>query len=154
MTKITDAQRALLQAAIDNPDATLDAARAKIAKALIKAGLAISVPLAEGGSRLMVTEAGRAALGLEPAAQPSRDEPPPPAATAAVTPKGKLGVMAQLLRRPEGATVEAMSAATGWQHHSVRGAMAGALKKKLGLSIATEKTEGGRVYRIVAGEAK
>ena len=54
-----------------------------------------------------------------------------------------------LLRRAEGARIDEMMEATGWQQHSVRGAMAGALKKKLGLSIASEKTEAGRVYRIV-----
>lgn len=64
------------------------------------------------------------------------------------TPRGKLGAVVELLRRPEGATVEALSAATGWQVHSVRGAMSGALKKKLGLTIVSEKTEAGRIYRI------
>ena len=49
----------------------------------------------------------------------------------------------------EGATIDEMVAATGWQSHTVRGAMAGALKKRLGLSIASDKVEGrGRVYRI------
>ncbi len=46
-----------------------------------------------------------------------------------------------------------MTAATGWQAHSVRGAMSGALKKKLGLIIASEKTEAGRVYRIEGDKA-
>jgi hypothetical protein len=41
-----------------------------------------------------------------------------------------------------------MVAATGWQSHTVRGAMAGALKKRLGLTITSEKEERGRVYRI------
>jgi hypothetical protein len=49
----------------------------------------------------------------------------------------------------KGATIDEMVAATGWQSHTVRGAMAGALKKRLGLTIASEKEEGGRVYRIV-----
>jgi hypothetical protein len=44
-----------------------------------------------------------------------------------------------------------MMAATGWQAHSVRGAIAGAIKKKLKLDVASEKAEGGRVYRIVEG---
>ena len=43
-----------------------------------------------------------------------------------------------------------MMAATGWQAHSVRGAISGAIKKKLGLDVRSEKTEGGRVYRIAA----
>ena len=54
-----------------------------------------------------------------------------------------------MLRRPEGATVDQIMAATGWQRHTVRGAFAGAIKKKLGLAIASEKVEGGaRVYRV------
>lgn len=52
-------------------------------------------------------------------------------------------------KRPEGATIEQIVEATGWQSHTVRGAMAGALKKRLGLAITTEKVEGrGRVYRL------
>ena len=54
-----------------------------------------------------------------------------------------------MLRAPEGATIEEIVAATGWQPHTVRGALAGALKKKLGLEVTSEKVEGrGRVYRI------
>jgi len=53
-----------------------------------------------------------------------------------------------LLRRPKGATIDEMAVATGWQHHSVRGVISGALKKRLGLTIASNKEERGRVYRI------
>jgi len=54
-----------------------------------------------------------------------------------------------LLRRPDGATIAELTDATGWQAHSVRGAMSGALKKKLKLTIDSAKVEGrGRVYRI------
>ncbi|MFZ5657186.1 MAG: DUF3489 domain-containing protein [Pseudomonadota bacterium] len=54
-----------------------------------------------------------------------------------------------MLRRPEGATVRQIVEATGWQPHTVRGTMAGALKKKLGLTIVSEKVPGGeRVYRL------
>ena len=54
-----------------------------------------------------------------------------------------------MLRSAGGATVEEIAAATGWQRHTVRGAIAGALKKKLGLDVISEKFEGrGRVYRI------
>lgn len=55
-----------------------------------------------------------------------------------------------MLRRPEGATIHQIREATGWQAHTVRGTLAGALKKKLGLAIVSEKPKGGeRVYRIV-----
>ncbi len=54
-----------------------------------------------------------------------------------------------MLKRPEGATIAQICAATGWQQHTVRGTFAGAFKKKLGLTITSEKPEGGvRVYRI------
>ena len=58
-----------------------------------------------------------------------------------------------LLRRPEGATVEEVRAATGWQPHTVRGVFSGALKKKLGLAIVAAKEERGRVYRIAGAGA-
>jgi hypothetical protein len=55
----------------------------------------------------------------------------------------------ELLRRPEGATIAQLMKATGWQPHTVRGALAGALKKRLGLEIKSEKPEdGARIYRI------
>jgi hypothetical protein len=58
-----------------------------------------------------------------------------------------------MLRRPEGATVEEVRAATGWQPHTVRGIFAGALKKKLGLAVVAAKEERGRVYRITQASA-
>jgi predicted transcriptional regulator len=59
--------------------------------------------------------------------------------------------MIEMLRSKNGATVDEIAEATGWLKHTVRGAMAGALKKKLGLEIASEKVEGrGRIYRINA----
>jgi hypothetical protein len=55
-----------------------------------------------------------------------------------------------MLEAPGGATVAEIAAALDWQPHTVRGAIAGALKKKLGLTVTTEKVEGrGGVYRIV-----
>lgn len=54
-----------------------------------------------------------------------------------------------MLRRPEGATIAQVCEATNWQAHTVRGTFAGAFKKKLGLTITSDKAEGGaRVYRI------
>ncbi|MDZ4139055.1 MAG: DUF3489 domain-containing protein, partial [Erythrobacter sp.] len=62
----------------------------------------------------------------------------------------KQATLIAMLRAPDGATIEKIMAATGWQSHTVRGAMAGALKKKLGLEVTSEKVEGrGRVYRIL-----
>ncbi len=57
-----------------------------------------------------------------------------------------------LLRRPSGATITTIMTSTGWQPHSVRGFFAGVVRKKLALKLESEKTDGGRVYRIVAGK--
>jgi len=53
-----------------------------------------------------------------------------------------------LLERAEGATITEMVKATGWLPHTVRGAMSGALKKRLGLAVTSVKEERGRVYHI------
>jgi len=66
-------------------------------------------------------------------------------------PKGKIGALIGLLRRTEGASIADMMAATGWQAHSVRGAMSGSIKKALGLNVVSAKTDDRRVYRIIDG---
>jgi hypothetical protein len=61
----------------------------------------------------------------------------------------KQQVCLDLLGGEEGATIEELQAATGWQQHSVRGFLAGAVKKKLGLPLLSEKPDAGpRRYRI------
>jgi hypothetical protein len=73
----------------------------------------------------------------------------------------KQAQMIEMLKRPEGATVEQIAAATGWQHHTIRGAISGALKKKLGLTVEATRTRevgpnqtgakgSATTYRIVA----
>jgi hypothetical protein len=53
-----------------------------------------------------------------------------------------------MLRAPSGVTIDAMMHATGWQQHSVRGFLAGVVRKKLGFNLVSAATEGGRLYRI------
>jgi hypothetical protein len=57
-----------------------------------------------------------------------------------------------MLQRPDGATVDEVAGAMGWQRHTVRGLFSGTLKKKLGLTLASTQEERGRVYRIAASE--
>jgi hypothetical protein len=57
-----------------------------------------------------------------------------------------------MLRMPAGATISAIIAATQWQQHSVRGFLAGVVRKKLGLNLVSEQTDKGRVYRIKDGK--
>ncbi|MCR6643804.1 MAG: DUF3489 domain-containing protein [Terricaulis sp.] len=62
----------------------------------------------------------------------------------------KLDQMVEALRTPKGACITDLMTLTGWQMHSVRGAIAGALKKKRGLKVSSTKANGERIYRIVA----
>lgn len=77
----------------------------------------------------------------------SKTEQPADAAPVRNT---KINTVIELLRRDGGADVSAISEITGWQAHSVRGAIAGHIKKKLGLAVVTEKVDGRTLYRIEA----
>lgn len=164
--RLSQAQRALLATIATETDGAMDATpeTKTTAAKLIKRGCLIVIPRQDAPNRLVITEAGRALVGApdDPdgvatapdAAQgapggPSVETPPP----EVVVPAGKLARLTALLRRPEGATVDDLMTATGWQAHSVRGALSGALKRKQGLVIVSEKTETGRVYRIASGAA-
>ena len=71
------------------------------------------------------------------------------ASSSALRPGTKQALLVDLLRRKDGATIAEAVKATGWQPHSVRGAISGTLKKKLGLAVVSDKVEDrGRVYRI------
>ena len=76
-------------------------------------------------------------------------EPEPP---SDAKPASKQGEVIAMLRRPEGATVDEVASAMGWQRHTVRGLFSGTLKKKLGLTLASAQEERGRVYRIAVPE--
>jgi len=96
-------------------------------------------------TRARPPKAAKPAPAPEPVPQPT-PEPQP----ARKSPTGKIGAVVTLLSRPEGASLDALMDATGWQAHSVRGALSGAIKKQRGLNVTSEKTEEGRVYRIPA----
>ena len=92
------------------------------------------------------TDAGAASGGTAPESASGAAQSARSGQTSAGT---KQALLIGMLGRAEGATIDEIVAATGWQPNTVRGAFAGALKKRLGLSIVSEKVEGrGRVYRI------
>jgi hypothetical protein len=102
-----------------------------------------------------VTELGRVEADLAaetfdlPAPAPLEPTPPISLPTATTEkPATKLSLLVGLLYQPDGTTLEAMMAATGWQAHSVRGALSGSLKKGQGLAIGSAITETGRRYFI------
>jgi hypothetical protein len=64
----------------------------------------------------------------------------------------KQAKLLDLLRRPAGATIAALSEVSGWQQHSVRGFLAGVVRKKLGLELASTVEADQRIYRIVAAK--
>ncbi|PZQ97114.1 MAG: hypothetical protein DI533_16385 [Cereibacter sphaeroides] len=98
------------------------------------------------GVTLVATDAGLFAIGIEPNTSAALEPAPKVRTPRAGT---KQATLIAMLRAPNGATIEEIMAATGWQSHTVRGAMAGALKKRLGLEVTSEKVEGrGRVYRL------
>ena len=159
MARLSKAQRGIVTAAAqDGGLVVTEQIDRLIVEQVVWHKLCHSTERPDGSTLLVATEAGRVALGGEPPAAAATEEklqpepePTPPAKRA---PSGKLGALVTLLRRPQGAALSELVEATGWQTHSVRGAMSGALKKKLGLNITSEKTDAGRVYRIAAEAAQ
>jgi Protein of unknown function (DUF3489) len=82
----------------------------------------------------------------------SRKRSAPAASKPALRPDTKQARAIAMLRKPAGATIAAIMAATDWQQHSVRGFLAGTVRKKLGLNLISEQTDKGRVYRIKDGK--
>ena len=82
---------------------------------------------------------------------PSRSEQSSP--KTSTRPGTKHGRILAMLRTPAGATIAAIMTATEWQQHSVRGFLAGVVRKKLGLILVSESTDKGRVYRIKDSKA-
>ena len=159
-TNLTPAQHAILAYAHQHaagriawfPDHIKGGARAKVLEGLRARDL-----IEQAGTDLAVSAGGYAALGVEPPTpQVAQAAGPAEPAEAAEAPaprhtrdNSKQAQVIAMLKRPEGATIAQICAATGWQQHTVRGTFAGAFKKKLGLALASEKAQGSeRIYRV------
>ncbi|WP_417251059.1 DUF3489 domain-containing protein [Castellaniella sp.] len=162
MTTLTPTQQTILDRAINNtqgriewfPDTIKGGARQKVLKALAKRD---AIKEVDGTWRM--TEAGYALMGVGPkgATPPVEDAPDLDATVTALETSfakprtrenSKQAEVIRMLQRPEGATIAQIMEVTGWQAHTVRGTLAGAFKKKLGLTITSDKEQGGeRVYR-------
>lgn len=172
--QLTPAQHAILAYALEHnagkiswfPDNIKGGARKKVLDGLFNRAL-----ITTDGTDWFVAAEGYDAMGRErPAPAPLIPDPETEATVAAAEaswakdgakdatteqPKprtrenSKQAEVVRMLQRAEGATIPQICEATGWQAHTVRGTLAGALKKKLGLTIVSDKPQGGeRVYRV------
>ncbi len=151
-TELSPAQHAILVHAHERtegrltwfPDNIKGGARLKVLEGMAKRGLVIA-----NGDNWHVSAQGYDALGVScEKAQDVPTEDTPARATRASREGSKQAQVLALLKRPEGATINQICEATGWQPHTVRGAFAGTFKKKLGLAITSTKEAGAdRVYR-------
>lgn len=165
--QLSDTQAVILSAACARDDAMVFPITAKlkggavgnVCKSLLKHGLIEEVAATDlntvwrhdeerGPITLRATPLAFATLGI--IEDQSGTAPTERASAPAQRREGtKQEMLIEMLRMPEGATIEEIVAATGWQAHSARGAMSGVLKKKLGLTVTSEKVEGrGRVYAL------
>ena len=133
------------------PDTLRGGARVKVLTAMLQHGW---IEPADGG--YVLTDAGYAAIGQKRPMLP--DDVQPMDATddlqllegIPIRPGTKLAALVMALRRPQGATNLQLMLATGWQPHTVRGAISGMLRKKLGLNVVLAHNESGeRVYRVI-----
>lgn len=158
LPKLSPAQALLLRTAtrradgrVIPPETLRGGARVKVLAALLQRGW---IEPADDGH--VMTDAGYAAIGLQ---RPAPLDDVQSMDTTddlqllegiPVRPGTKLAALVMVLRSPQGATSLQLMLATGWQPHSVRGAISGMLRKKLGLNVVlSHNGSGERVYRVV-----
>ena len=157
--KLTNTQTTVLKAAAARPDGNIEplptnlrgGARTAVIDGLLARGL-----IAESEGSHLLTDAGYAAVGKRsPIPKDVRKLDAPDALTRSepiphtLRPGTKLAAIIDAMRNPGGATIAQMMAGTGWQPHTVRGAISGMVRKRLGDEVVTEKGAGGlRTYRI------
>ena len=170
--QLSDAQAVILSAACAREDAMVfpvtaslkGGAVGNVCKSLLKRGLIEEVAATDlntvwrhdakrGPITLRATPLAYATLGIGDAPESAgTSAPTEPAPELARHRSGtKQEALIAMLRSEGGATIDEIVAALDWRSHTVRGAMSGALKKKLGLTITSEKIDGrGRVYKLLA----
>jgi hypothetical protein len=166
--KLTDTQTAILNAAAARADGNLEplppnlrgGARAKVIEGLLARALIV-----DANGHYLLTDAGYAAVGKPrpvPKGIQKMDAPDGVAkhdapdalhkletTSRTIRPGTKLAAIIEAMRHPGGATIAQMMAGTGWQAHTVRGAISGMIRKRLGYAVVTEKgADGQRAYRI------
>ena len=158
LLKLSPAQSLLLRTAarradgrVMPPDTLRGGARVKVMTALLQRGW---IEPADDGH--VLTDAGYAAISQQRPVPPDDVQPVDTIGDLQlvegilIRPGTKLAALVVALRRPQGATSLQLMLATGWQPHSVRGAISGMLRKKLGLNVVLAHNKSGeRVYRVV-----
>jgi hypothetical protein len=99
-------------------------------------------------SRANDSKTKRKAVHLKPVTKPAAHQQPRSTSQPTARRESKKAHIIAMLRAPGGATIEAMARAAKWQPHSVRGFLAGVVRKKLGLTLVSADGQNGRVYRI------
>ncbi len=157
--KLTDTQTAILNAAAARADGNLEplppnlrgGARTKVIEGLLSRGL-----ITESEGNHLLTDAGYAAVGKRRALPKGVQEIDThdvlqklEVTPTTIRPGTKLAAIINAMRQPGGVTIAQMMAGTGWQAHTVRGAISGMVRKRLGYEVVAEKgADGQRAYRI------
>ncbi len=158
LLKLSPAQSLLLRTAarradgrVIPPDTLRGGARVKVLTALLQRGW---IEPADDGH--VLTDAGYAAISQQRPVPPDDVQPVDTIGDLQlvegilIRPGTKLAALVVALRRPQGSTSLQLMLATGWQPHTVRGAISGMLRKKLGLNVVLAHNKSGeRVYRVV-----
>jgi hypothetical protein len=159
--KLSDTQREVIKLATYRPDGNIEplppdlrgGARKKVIDGLLVRDLITEVHVADHAAYCL-TDAAYTAVGKkrkapEPVIPEVETEPAVVPDRPRTRSNSKQASVIEMLQRPEGATIQQIMDSTGWMAHTVRGTFAGAFKKKLGLNLTSDKTDGGeRTYRI------